>query len=151
MTCIETPGHTSGPLCYHFPDQGVAFVADTLFAMGCGRLFERDAATMWSSFTKLRNALPEDTQIYFGHEYTRTNARFASDTLPDDPAIAERAKVVEATRERGEPTIPTTMAAERQTNPFMRADDPAVAQALGMAGADPVDVFAKLRKGRDQY
>lgn len=151
VRCLETPGHTSGPLSYHFPDQGIAFTADTLFAMGCGRLFEGDAATMWSSFRKLRDALPDDTAIYCGHEYTLTNARYAHQTLPDDPAIAERLKVVEAARGRGEPTVPTTMAAEKATNPFMRADDPSVAAALGMAGADPVEVFARLRKGRDQF
>jgi hydroxyacylglutathione hydrolase len=151
VRCIATPGHTAGPLSYHFVDQGLAFTADTLFAMGCGRLFEGDAATMWDSFKKLRAALPDDTRIYFGHEYTLTNARYAHQALPDDPAIAERLKVVEAARERNEPTIPTTMAAEKQTNPFMRADDPSVVAALGMEGADPVEVFAKLRKGRDSF
>lgn len=151
VKCIETPGHTSGPLSYYFPDAGVAFTADTLFAMGCGRLFEGEPATMWSSLKKLRAALPDDTKIYCGHEYTLTNARYAHQALPEDAAIAERLKVVEAAREKGEPTVPTTMAAEKATNPFMRADDPSVADSLSMAGADPVDVFARLRKGRDQF
>ncbi|MBJ3777192.1 hydroxyacylglutathione hydrolase [Acuticoccus mangrovi] len=151
VIAMSTPGHTSGPLSYYFPDQGIAFTADTLFAMGCGRLFEGDPATMWSSFKKLRAALPDDTRIYCGHEYTLTNARYGHQALPDDAAISERLKVVEAAREKLEPTVPTTMAAEKATNPFMRADDPAVAAMLGMAGADPVDVFAHLRKGRDSF
>ncbi|MEM7696440.1 MAG: hydroxyacylglutathione hydrolase [Pseudomonadota bacterium] len=148
---IETPGHTSGPASYFMPGAGLAFTADTLFAMGCGRLFEGDAATMWASFLKLRAALPDETQIFCGHEYTLTNARFAAQTLPDDAAIAERFATISAMRERGEPTVPTTMALEKATNPFMRADDPAVASALGMAGAEPAAVFAKLRQGRDGF
>lgn len=151
ITGIATPGHTSGPISYHMPGEGIAFTADTLFAMGCGRLFEGDAATMWGSLKTLRSALPDETEIYCGHEYTHTNARYAHEALPDDAAIAERLKVVEATRARQEPTVPTTMAAEKATNPFLRADDPGVAAALGLAGADPVDVFAKLRKGRDSF
>ncbi|MEM9221866.1 MAG: hydroxyacylglutathione hydrolase [Pseudomonadota bacterium] len=148
---IATPGHTSGPLCYHMPDEGLAFAGDTLFAMGCGRLFEGDAATMWSSIKRLRATLPDDTEIYCGHEYTMTNARFAHQALPDDAAIAARLAQVEKTRGEQMPTVPTTMAQEKATNPFMRADDPAVASALGMVGADPVDVFAKLRAGRNEF
>lgn len=148
---IETPGHTSGPLSYHLPDEGIAFTGDTLFAMGCGRLFEGDAATMWGSFTRLRDALPDDTRIFCGHEYTLTNAKFAHQALPDDQAIADRLAEVEAMRAAGNPTLPTTMAAEKATNPFMRSDDPSVATALGLQGADPVTVFAKLREGRNAF
>jgi hydroxyacylglutathione hydrolase len=151
VEAIATPGHTSAPLSYYFRDEGIAFTADTLFAMGCGRLFEGDAATMWSSLKRLRDALPDDTEIFCGHEYTLTNARFGHQMLPGDTAIAERLKVVEAARARGEPTVPTTMAAEKATNPFLRADDPAVAEALGLAGAEPVAVFAHLRKARDSF
>lgn len=151
VAVIETPGHTSAPASYHLPGLGVAFTADTLFAMGCGRLFEGDAATMWASLKRLRDALPDETKIYCGHEYTETNARYAAERLPDDAAIAERLATVKAARERGEPTVPTTMALEKATNPFMRADDPAVAEAVGMAGADPVEVFAELRRGRDNF
>jgi len=151
VVAASTPGHTSGPLSYHMPGLGLAFTADTLFAMGCGRLFEGDAATMWASFRKLRDLLPDDTRIYFGHEYTLTNARFASQALPGDPAVAERLATVEAARDRGEPTAPTTMALEKATNPFMRADDPTVAEKLGMSGADPVEVFARLRAVRDTF
>lgn len=148
---MTTPGHTSGPLSYYLPDLGLAFTGDTLFAMGCGRLFEGDAATMWASFQTLRDALPDDTRIYCGHEYTLTNAKFAHQALPADAAIAERLAAVEAARQRGEPTVPTTMAAEKATNPFMRADDADVAVALQMPGADPVAVFAKLREGRNAF
>lgn len=151
VEAISTPGHTSGPLCYHFRSDGIAFTADTLFVMGCGRLFEGDAATMWHSLKRLREALPDETKIFCGHEYTHTNARFAHQMLPDDVAISERLKVVEAARAKGEPTVPTTMAAEKATNPFLRADEPAVAEALGMAGAEPVAVFAHLRKARDSF
>lgn len=151
VKAVATPGHTGDPLSYYLPDEGIAFTGDTLFAMGCGRLFECDAATMWRSLTLLRDILPDETKIYCGHEYTLTNARFAHQALPGDPAIAERLKVVEAAAERGEPTIPTTMAAEKATNPFLRADDPAVAEALGMGGADPVAVFAHLREGRNAF
>ncbi|MEM6761349.1 MAG: hydroxyacylglutathione hydrolase [Pseudomonadota bacterium] len=151
VLAISTPGHTSGPISFHMPDEGIAFTADTLFAMGCGRLFEGTAETMWTSFQKLRRLLPDETQIYCGHEYTETNARFATSVLPDDPAIAARAKTVREARARGEPTVPTTMALEKATNPFMRSDDPSVAAALGMMGADPAEVFAKLRAGRDTF
>ncbi|GAB5378389.1 MAG: hydroxyacylglutathione hydrolase [Acuticoccus sp.] len=151
VEAMSTPGHTAGPLSYHLPDLGIAFTADTLFAMGCGRLFEGTPATMWASFQRLRDALPDETEVYCGHEYTHTNARYAAQTLPDDAAIAERLAVVTAARERSEPTVPTTMALEKATNPFMRADDPSVAAALGMSGADPVDVFTKLRQGRDGF
>ncbi|WP_226578469.1 hydroxyacylglutathione hydrolase [Acuticoccus sediminis] len=151
IRAISTPGHTSGPLCYYLPEERIAFTADTLFAMGCGRLFEGDAATMWRSLQTLRAALPDDTDIYCGHEYTLTNARYAHETLPDDVAIAERLEVVREARERKEPTVPTTMAAEKATNPFLRADDPTVAAALGMEGVEPAEVFARLRKGRDGF
>lgn len=151
VKAIATPGHTASHISYHMPEEGLAFTADTLFAMGCGRLFEGDPATMWASLKTLRSALPDETAIYCGHEYTHTNARYAHEALPQDAAIAERLKVVEATRARQEPTVPTTMAAEKATNPFLRADEAEVAAALGMTGADPVEVFAKLRKGRDSF
>ncbi|MEM8552232.1 MAG: hydroxyacylglutathione hydrolase [Pseudomonadota bacterium] len=151
VDCIETPGHTKNPLSFHLPDQAIAFTADTLFAMGCGRLFEGDPATMWASFVKLRARLPDETKIYCGHEYTLTNARFAHQALPDDAAIGARLKAVEEARAAAEPTVPTTMAAEKATNPFMRADDPSLARALGLEGAGPAEVFAKLRAGRDTF
>jgi len=151
ITAVETPGHTAAPASYVMDGQGIAFTGDTLFAMGCGRLFERDAATMWASLRKLRDLVGDETRIYCGHEYTQKNAQYAHSVLPDDVAIAERLKTVEAARDRGEPTVPTVMGIEKATNPFMRADDPEVARALGMVGADSAEVFARLRKGRDTF
>ena len=151
VRAISTPGHTSGPLSYWLPDLGIAFTGDTLFAMGCGRLFEGDAATMWASLSTLRQVLPDDTQIYCGHEYTQKNAEFATSVDPGNAALADRRKAGEAARARGEPTIPTTMALEKATNPFLRADDPSLARALGLGGAEPAEVFADLRGRRDVF
>ncbi len=151
ITAVETPGHTSGPASYVMNAEGLAFTGDTLFAMGCGRLFEGDAATMWASLKKLRSAIADETRVYCGHEYTLKNAQYAHSALPDDPAIAERLKTVEEARAAGKPTIPSVMAVEKATNPFLRADEPDVARALGMDGADPAEVFARLRKGRDTF
>lgn len=151
VRAIETPGHTSGPLSYWFPDLGVAFTGDTLFAMGCGRLFEGDAATMWASLSTLRQVLPDDTRIYCGHEYTQKNAEFATSIDTGNAALAERRRAVEAARAKGEPTVPTTMAEEKATNPFLRADDPALAASLGLQGAEAAEVFAELRSRRDTF
>lgn len=117
---LATPGHTLGHIIYHLPAAGVAFVGDTLFAMGCGRLFEGDATQMWRNMERLA-AMPADTIIYCAHEYTQSNGRFAVTVEPDNQALAERLLEVAALRERGTPTVPTTIAAERATNPFMRA------------------------------
>lgn len=151
IEAIETPGHTAGPVSYYLPKEKLAFTGDTLFAMGCGRLFEGDAATMWASLEALRERLPDDTRIFFGHEYTLKNAEYAASLGADVPAIDERVAAVRALRERGEPTIPTDMAAEKATNPFLMADDPRMAAAVGRAGAAPAEVFAALRRGRDGF
>ncbi len=116
----EVPGHTLGHLAFVFRDAGVAFVGDTMFVMGCGRLFEGTPDQMFASFRRLGD-LPDDTAIYCAHEYTLSNARFAAAVEPDNEAIAERLAAVEAARGRGEATVPTTIAAERATNPFLRA------------------------------
>lgn len=142
---IATPGHTLGHVAYHLPDERLLFSGDTLFALGCGRLFEGTPAQMWSSLLRLR-ALPDQTQVYCGHEYTLSNARFALSVDPNNAALRARADAVEARRARGEPTVPSTLSVERLTNPFLRADDPAFAASLGMASAAPVDVFAHLRE-----
>ena len=118
---FEVPGHTSGHIAFYFPDEGMAFVGDTLFALGCGRLFEGSAPQMWSSLEKLL-ALPDDTQIFCAHEYTQANAAFALSVEPDNPALVSRVAQIEALRARGVPTVPTTMALERATNPFLRVD-----------------------------
>jgi hydroxyacylglutathione hydrolase len=117
---LDVPAHTAGHIAYHFETEQVAFVGDTLFAMGCGRLFEGTAAQMYDNMRKLE-ALGDDTAIYCAHEYTLSNARFAVTVEPDNAALQQRVSDVVAARERGEATVPTTIALERATNPFMRA------------------------------
>ncbi len=117
---IDVPAHTSGHIAYHFADEGIAFVGDTLFAMGCGRLFEGTAAQMFDNMRKLE-ALGDATVIYCAHEYTQSNGRFALTVEPDNAALVNRMAQVDAMRLAGEPTVPTTIALERATNPFMRA------------------------------
>ncbi|UAK24582.1 hydroxyacylglutathione hydrolase [Sphingomonas nostoxanthinifaciens] len=117
---LAVPAHTAGHIAYHLPAAGIAFVGDTLFAMGCGRLFEGTAAQMWANMQRLA-ALPPETLVYCAHEYTLSNARFAIVAEPDNRAVAARLAAVEAARSRGEATVPTTIADERATNPFMRA------------------------------
>lgn len=119
-TVIDVPAHTAGHIAYHFETEHAAFVGDTLFAMGCGRLFEGTAAQMYDNMRKLE-ALGDDTAIYCAHEYTLSNARFAVTVEPDNAALQQRMSDVVAARERGEATVPTTIALERATNPFMRA------------------------------
>jgi hydroxyacylglutathione hydrolase len=117
---IDIPAHTAGHVAFHLPEAAVAFTGDTLFAMGCGRLFEGTAADMHAALQRLA-ALPPETRVYCGHEYTLANGRFALTVEPDNATLAERVAEVAAMRERGEPTLPTTIALERATNPFMRA------------------------------
>ncbi|MBT7333844.1 MAG: hydroxyacylglutathione hydrolase [Gammaproteobacteria bacterium] len=147
---FEVPGHTSGHIAFYFPDEGMAFVGDTLFALGCGRLFEGSAPQMWSSLEKLL-ALPDDTQIFCAHEYTQANAAFALSVEPDNPALVSRVAQIEALRARGVPTVPTTMALERATNPFLRVDSLSLQKNLNLVGADPVAVFAETRKRKDHF
>lgn len=128
---IETGGHTLGHIAYHAPADGIAFVGDTLFALGCGRLFEGDAAQMWSSLSRLA-ALPDHTRVYCAHEYTAANARFAL-SVDDNPELAARAEAIFAARRRGEPTVPTQIGLEKATNPFLRATDAAGFAALRAA------------------
>jgi hydroxyacylglutathione hydrolase len=133
---IEIPGHTLGHVALIFDDARIAFVGDTLFAMGCGRLFEGTAEQMHHSLQRLA-ALPEDTALYCGHEYTLANARFAVTVEPDNPALTARLTAVEQARAHGEVTLPTTIAEERATNPFMRATS--------------VDELARLRGMKDSF
>lgn len=147
---LDTPGHTAGHIIYHFPDDAAAFVGDTVFALGCGRLFEGAPAQMWASLLKIA-ALPRETKLYCAHEYTQANARFAVTADPQNRALAARAAEIETKRAAGEPTVPTTVALELETNPFLRADKPGVQAALGMSGADPVAVFAEVRKRKDNF
>jgi hydroxyacylglutathione hydrolase len=117
---IDVPAHTAGHIAYHFADDHTAFVGDTLFAMGCGRLFEGTADQMYANMRKLE-ALGDDTAVYCAHEYTLSNGRFALTVEPENAALVERMAEVTAMRERGESTVPTSIALERATNPFMRA------------------------------
>jgi hydroxyacylglutathione hydrolase len=147
---IETPGHTLGHIAYYFDDDEIAFCGDTLFSLGCGRVFETPYLVMWSSLMKLA-ALPGEAQVYCGHEYTQANGRFAVTIEPDNPALKARVEEVAKLRAEGRPTLPTTIAAELAANPFLRAEDPAVQAAVGMTGADPAAVFAEIRTRKDRF
>ncbi len=148
---IATPGHTLDQISWWAPEIRFAHTGDTLFSLGCGRIFEGDPAMMWASLDKLAHLLPDDTRIYCGHEYTLSNARFALTVDPDNNALAARASEVEGLREKGLATLPTTMAAERATNPFLRAADPAIRASLGMADASDAEVFAEIRRRKDSF
>ena len=150
VAAIATPGHTMDMLNFHIPSEKLLFTGDTLFAMGCGRLFEGDAATMWASLCKLM-ALDDETVIYCGHEYTAANADFALSVDPDNEALMRRVMAVRDLRAAGQPTIPTMLALEKITNPFLRAGDPAIRAHLGMSDADDVDVFAEIRHRKDSF
>jgi hydroxyacylglutathione hydrolase len=147
---IETPGHTAGHIVYYFEQDEVAFCADTLFALGCGRVFETPLPVMWESLCKLA-ALPGDTQVYCGHEYTESNARFALTIEPENALLKARAEKIMQLRAEGKPTLPTTIAVELATNPFLRAEQVSVQQALGMVDADPAAVFSEIRTRKDKF
>ena len=147
---FDVPGHTAGHIAYWFAQDKVAFVGDTLFALGCGRLFEGTAQQMWISLQKLM-ALPPETRVYCAHEYTQSNARFALSVDPDNAALAARAKEIDAMRARGIPTVPSSIGLELATNPFLRPMSESLQRSLGMAGADPVAVFAETRRRKDNF
>ena len=142
LDVIDTGGHTLGHITYHDAADHIAFVGDTLFALGCGRLFEGTAQQMWGSLQKLA-ALPDDTTVYCAHEYTASNARFAL-SVDRDPALKARADAVFAARERGEPTVPTTIGLEKATNPFLRAP-------LLEPGLPAYEAFGKVRAAKDAF
>jgi hydroxyacylglutathione hydrolase len=147
---IDTPGHTAGHIAYWLHGPKLAFVGDTLFSIGCGRVIEGDAQTMWNSLLKLRE-LPDDAKVFCGHEYTRSNIRFAMTIEKDNAALEQRAAEVDQLLTRSQPSIPTTMGIEKAANPFLRADVPAVAQAVGMAGSPAWKVFAEIRGRKDRF
>lgn len=147
---IETPGHTLGQVNYFIPDAKVAFTGDTLFALGCGRIFEGTPAQMWASMEKLKK-LPADTTIYCGHEYTLSNAKFALSVDPYNVKLQARAKEIEALRAEGKPTLPTAMALELETNPFLRPHDAAIRAHLGMENASDEAVFTEIRRRKDGF
>ncbi|MGN6112666.1 MAG: hydroxyacylglutathione hydrolase [Luteimonas sp.] len=149
---LEVPGHTSSHVAFH--GHGLLFCGDTLFSLGCGRLFEGTPAQMLVSLRRLA-ALPGETRVCCGHEYTLANARFAAAVDPDNPALRRRTEEVRAMRERNTPTLPATLAGECEANPFLRVDAPAVRAALaarlGREPADDVEAFAELRRWKDGF
>lgn len=147
---LETPGHTRGHIVYYIPEAKAAFVGDTLFAMGCGRLFEGSPDQMWRSLQKIAR-WPDDTRIYCAHEYTLTNARFAQTVEPDNEALTRRLEEVEALRRAGRPTVPTTLGLEKATNPFLRATSSGLKATIGLEQADEVSVFARTRALKDKF
>jgi hydroxyacylglutathione hydrolase len=149
-TILEIPGHTRSHIAFWFKEARAVFSGDTLFSCGCGRMFEGDPRQMWGSLAKLR-ALPADTRVFSGHEYTQANARFARALDPANRALADYARRVDALRAEGRPSVGSTIADETEANPFLRADDPKLAAALGLAGAPPADVFAEIRRRKDAF
>ena len=150
LEVIDVPGHTIGHLAYFLPNAKVLFSADSLMALGCGRLFEGTPEQMWNSLCKLR-ALPGDTLVCSGHEYTAANARFAVTVERDNSALGERAAQVDAKRAQGEWTVPELLSVELATNPFLRADMPEVKAAMKMPVASDVEVFAAIRAAKDRF
>lgn len=146
---LETPGHTLDHISYVFEDDRALFCADTLFSIGCGRVFEGTYPMMWESLLKLR-ALPNDMRVYCGHEYTASNVKFALTVEPNNPALKARAEEVAKLRAANQPTIPTLIRDEKEANTFLRADVPAVAAALGLAGKSPAEVFGELRERKNK-
>ena len=146
---FETPGHTAGHIIYWIPDASVAFVGDVLFAMGCGRVIEGSMDAMWNSIEKVAK-LPPETMLYCGHEYTIANAKFALTVEPGNTALQTRAKEVEELRAQGRPTLPTKLADELATNPFIRADSAEIRRVIRMENASNSDVFAEVRERKNR-
>jgi len=147
-TGAHSRAHTVGHIVYHLPGPKVLFSGDTLFAMGCGRLFEGTALQMWGGLSAIK-ALPDDTTVFFGHEYTAANGDFSLDIEPENPELLARIAEVTETLGQGGYTAPSTLGVEKKTNPFIRADTAAVARSVGMVGADAAIVFAEVRRRKD--
>jgi len=147
---MEVPGHTLGHMAYYFPNAGVVFTADSLMAFGCGRVFEGTMEMMWNSLQKFM-ALPPETLVYSGHEYTAANGRFAETIEPNNPDLIARVEAVAAKRAKGEPTVPSTIAEELATNPFLRGDSPEVQKSVNAVGKDAGTVFARVRQAKDTF
>lgn len=150
LQVIDVPGHTLGHIAFFEPEGPSLFCGDALFSLGCGRMFEGEKNSMWEGLTRLR-ALPDATQVYCGHEYTEANARFALSIDPDNAALKARAEEAAALRARGENTVPFVLGVDKSANPFLRADDPALAARMGLSGAGAADVFAAIRKAKDDF
>jgi len=147
---IHTPGHTTDMMNFYLPSEQVVFTGDTLFTLGCGRVFEGDMPMMWNSLTKLM-ALPASTTVYCSHEYSQANAAFALSVDPDNEKLIARAAAIDSLRQQNQPTVPTTIKEELETNPFLRAADPGIRKHLGLQDADDAVVFAEIRKRKDNF
>ena len=146
---LDTPGHTAGHITYWLPKDGVAFAGDTLFAIGCGRIIEGNAQLMWQSLQKLM-ALPKETAVYCGHEYTQANAKFALTIEPENEALQKRAREVDQLRAAGKPTLPTTMGLELETNPFLRPHVGVIQERLGLVGKPEWQIFGEIRARKNR-
>ena len=144
------PGHTRGHIAYWFKESDALFCGDTLFSVGCGRVFEGTMEQMWSSLSRLRG-LPPQTRVYCAHEYTQSNIKFAVSVDPDNAALRARESEVNMKRKAGQPTVPSLLANEIAANPFLRADQADLQKAIGMPGASPVEVFAEVRQRKDNF
>ena len=149
-TVIDVSGHTLGHIAFYFPASAVVFTADSLMAMGCGRLFEGSPDLMYQSLRKLA-ALPPETLVCSGHEYTQSNAKFALTLEPGNAALISRIEKIETARAQGRPTVPSLLSTERATNPFLRSDSPEIQASLGLSGAPPAQVFAETRRRKDSF
>ncbi|MBO6608108.1 hydroxyacylglutathione hydrolase [Altererythrobacter sp.] len=145
---IDVSGHTNGHIAFHIPEAGVAFVGDSVFALGCGRMFEGEPKQFWESLSRIK-ALPPETMLYCAHEYTLANAEFAVHADPENKQLQAYAALVVSMRNQDEPTVPTQLARELETNPFLRADDPAIMAKWG--GDAPHETFAALRAAKDNF
>ncbi|MEO1045487.1 MAG: hydroxyacylglutathione hydrolase [Pseudomonadota bacterium] len=146
---MDVSGHTLGHIAYHLPDSEIAFVGDSIFALGCGRMFEGTPEMMWSTMLRLRD-LPDNTTLYCAHEYSQANARFATHIDPDNTALEDYSAHIDALRAENKPTVPTTVARELDTNPFLRADVAAMQAHMGHEG-DAVATFAAIRSAKDNF
>lgn len=147
---LDVSGHTVGHIAFHFPGSDAVFSADSLMALGCGRLFEGDGPMMWASMQKFLN-MPDSTIVYSGHEYTQSNAKFALSIEADNAQLTARAARIDEARARDMPTVPSSLAEEKATNPFLRAHIASVKEAVGMPDADDAAVFTEVRKRKDNF
>jgi hydroxyacylglutathione hydrolase len=147
---FDVSGHTVGHVAFHFPDSQAVFTADSLMALGCGRVFEGTFPQMWESLSKIAS-LPPDTMVYSGHEYTTSNAKFALSVDPNNSALLNRTVWIADKRSQNLPTVPSSLSEELATNPFLRARENSMKEALGMAGASDAEVFAEIRQRKDRF
>ncbi len=147
---IGTPGHTLGHVSYHDPARKNLFCGDALFSLGCGRMFEGTPGPMWQGLKRLR-ALPDETVVFCGHDYGAANARFALSIDPDNARLRERSEEIDRLIDQGRPAVPFNLGQDKHANPFLNADDPEMAERMGMKGAAPEQVFAAIRKAKDDF